>query len=369
MARTVLIKIGSGVLAPRGSLDRAVLDRVCDEVGRLRGGDDRVVLVSSGAVACGAAALGIPGPTRDPRMSQAAAAIGQPTLVHAYQESLARHALTMAQVLLTADDIGDRVRYLNARATLETLLDRGVVPIVNENDSVLFDEIRVGDNDTLAALLGASLRVDHAVLVSVAGGLRDLVNREVIGHVRRVEDAREHIDDARSETGTGGMASKLGAVALLLEHGVPVMIVPGPSAQTPDPITRALAGDEIGTRFTREDLDAVPRARKSWIAHGAPVRGRLIVDAGAARALEKCGASLLPTGVLGVEGVFAPEECVEVAPIDSGPIARGLASYGAAEIERIRGRGSAEIVRILGYSHRPEVVHRDNLALLRNNPP
>jgi len=340
---------------------------VCDEVVRLRERGDRVVLVSSGAVACGAGALGISGAPTDLRQSQAAAAIGQPTLIHAYQDSLARRGAAMAQVLLTADDIRDRTRYLNARATLETLLSAGVVPIVNENDSVLFDEIRVGDNDTLAALLGSSLRVDHAVLVSVAGGLRDLVNREVIGHVPRVEDAREHLDDTRSASGTGGMASKLAAVALLLTHGVPVTIVPGPTDAAPDPITRALAGDPVGTRFTTEDLDAIPRARKSWIAHGAPVRGRLIIDAGAARALTERGASLLPKGILRVEGSFTHESGVEIAREGAEPIARGLASYGAAEIDRIKGRGSGEIEHILGYAHRPEVVHRDNMALIRNN--
>ena len=369
--RTVLVKIGSGVLAPEGSLDRGVLDLVCAEVARLRGRGDRVVLVSSGAVACGAGVLGIPGGiaggAMDLRTSQAAAAIGQPTLVHAYRESLAPHGIVMAQVLLTADDIRDRTRYLNARATLGALLEAGVVPIVNENDSVLFDEIRVGDNDTLAALVGSALRVDHAVLVSVAGGLRDLVRREVIEHVGRVGDALAHVEDGRSASGTGGMASKLDAVAILLGSGVPVSIVPGPSDDCPDPVTRALDGGRVGTRFTRADLDAIPGARKAWILHGAPVRGRLVVDEGAARALTERGASLLPKGVVGVEGDFAHEAGVEIRPERGGAIARGLASYGAREIERIMGRGSGEIEGILGYAHRAEVVHRDHMALLRKD--
>lgn len=362
-----MIKIGSGVLAPGGRLRPQILDRVCDELVTVTGMGYAPVLVSSGAIACGYGAMGLGAMPRALHEAQAAAAIGQPILMHAYQQACAQRGRVIAQVLLTADDLGDRRRYLNALRTLETLIGAGVIPIINENDSVLFDEIRVGDNDTLAALLGSALRAQHAVLVSVAGGVQRADGGGVIPSMSHANEARAHVEDDTSATGTGGMGSKLSAVATLLGHGVETAIIPGPSDALPDPISRSLRGERIGTRFTLDDLPAIPPARKSWLAQGGRAKGRVLVDAGAARALRDRGASLLPKGVVRVEGDFAHRQPIEICDERGAPIARGVSCYNAREIAQIMGMGSERIEPILGYRVRDEIVHRDDMVVLDSN--
>lgn len=362
--RTILIKVGSGVLAPDGLLCTRTLEMICDEIATIIDRGERVVLVSSGAVACGRGELDFGDGLLRLDQKRAAAAVGQPLLGHAYHEALRGKDIRTAQVLLTSDDINDRTRFVNARETLAALLGHRVVPIVNENDSVLFDEIRFGDNDALAAMVGSALRVDEAVFLSVAGGLRDLLNRQVITRVDNLNDAAEHVKDTSSTSGTGGMSSKLDAVGVLLSHGIPVTIAPGPTEDAPDPITRALEGLDSGTRFTADDLEVLPAARKSWIAHGAPCSGRVRIDAGAVEALRERGASLLPKGVTHVFGVFAQGEAVDVEDQDGVVIGRGLVNYNVDEARLILGARSNEIEARLGYWYRDELIHRSDLSLI-----
>lgn len=370
VVRRLVVKVGSAVVAPAGRVDPDALTRLCDDLAAVRRAGVGVVLVSSGAVASGFRALGLETMPRMIRQKQAAAAIGQPALMRAYAERLGVHGFTPAQALLTQDDFAHRERFLNARHTLETLLDAGVLPIVNENDSVVFDEIRLGDNDRLSALVATAIDADLLVLLSSAPGLIDLSANAVIPVVRRIDDARRFVDHASSSgVGTGGMATKLDAAGIAMDRGIPAVLTAGPRAERPDPVSRVLRGEPLGTRF--EPSSGSPNtggARKAWIAHAAGVRGRLIVDDGACRAIVERGASLLPGGILRVEGRFDAGAPVEILTSDARPIARGLASYGSSEIDRIKGARSDAIASILGYSYADEVVHRDDLRLIGAPP-
>lgn len=362
-ARRVVVKVGSAVVAPGGVVDPAAMGAIADELAGLAKAGVGVALVSSGAVASGFRALGLGAMPKNIREKQAAAAIGQPALMRMYVERLATHGVTGAQVLLTADDFGHRERFLNARHTLETLMGAGVVPIVNENDSVVFDEIKLGDNDRLSALVASAVDADVLVLLSVAPGLMDMASGEVIPRVASVAEARRFVDASQSSgVGTGGMGTKLDAAQIAGEHGIPVVLTRGPTQATPDPVGRALRGEVVGTVF--EPGAGGGAARKSWIAHAAGVKGTLVVDAGAVRALRERGASLLPGGIVRVEGRFEAGAAVEIVAEDGTRIARGLVSYSASEIGRIRGAKSERIAEVLGYAYADEVVHRDDMRLM-----
>ncbi len=363
-APRVVIKIGSGVLAPDGELSLPTLQRICDDVMRLTRMGYAPVVVSSGTIACGRLKLGLEHMPRALHLAQASAAIGQPVLMHAYQQAFQIHDQTIAQVLLTADDFSHRQRYLNALRTLETLIDAGVVPIINENDSILIDEIRVGDNDTLASLIGSAIRAQHAVIISVAGGVRHASKDEVITELGDIADALPHVNDEQSSSGTGGMGSKLNAVETLLAHGIETSIVPGPTDEVLDPVSRCLSGENIGTRFTIDDLEDIPSARKSWLAHGCKPRGQVWVDAGAERALRQKGASLLAKGITSVDGDFTNQELVEILNPSGEVFARGLSTYSAREIDQIMGQRSEQFETILGYHINDEVIHRQDLVIL-----
>lgn len=360
----LVVKVGSAVVAPSGRVDRNAMERVVDEVAPLVRSGVRVVLVSSGAVASGFRALGLGGMPKMIRQKQAAAAIGQPALMRSYAELLGEHGASAAQVLLTADDFGHRERFLNARHTIETLLDARVLPIINENDSVVFDEIKLGDNDRLSALVASAVDADLLVLLSVAPGLIDPETGGVVPVVTDIGDARRMVDARmKSGVGTGGMGTKLDAAAIANEHGIPAVLTRGPTDAVPDPIGRVLRGEYTGTRFEPARAAGVP-ARKWWIAHATASRGVIVIDDGAARALVERGASLLPGGIVRVEGRFDAGCAVDIRDRDGRHIARGLASYGSGEIERIRGARSDAITGILGYSYADEVVHRDDLRLM-----
>ncbi|MEX0877144.1 MAG: glutamate 5-kinase [Phycisphaerales bacterium] len=363
-APRVVIKIGSGVLAPNGELSLPTLQRICDDVMRVTRMGYAPILVSSGTIACGRLKLGLEQMPRALHLAQASAAIGQPVLMHAYQQAFQIHDQTIAQVLLTADDFSHRRRYLNALRTLDTLIEAGIIPIINENDSILFDEIRVGDNDTLASLIGSAIRAQHAVIISVAGGVRHASKDEVITELGRVADALPHVNDEQSSSGTGGMGSKLNAVETLLAHGIETSIVPGPNDEVVDPVSRCLSGQDIGTRFTIEDLANIPSARKSWLAHGCKPQGVLWVDSGAERALRDQGASLLAKGVTKVRGDFTNQQLVEIRNPEGEVFARGLSAYSAREIDQIMGQRSAKFEDILGYHIGDEVIHRQDLVIL-----
>jgi len=356
---TVVVKIGSAVVAPGGTPDPAVFARLGREVATLTPAGWRVVVVSSGAIACGMGALACRTPPRRMLDRQAAAAIGQQRLMALWGEAFDRaDGRSVAQVLLTADDLEHRTRFLNARHTIERLLDVGVTPIVNENDSVSFEEIRVGDNDRLAALVAVALGAEALVLLSSVDGLLDR-SGQVVPVVEEWAPAEALVRRDRTVTGVGGMAAKLDAAFMAREHGVSVWIAPG---KRDGALTTALCGEAIGTRIV--PASAGVAARKAWIGTTVRPRGVVRVDEGAAAALRERGASLLPRGVTGVDGEFDQGAVVEIIDPAGAPVGRGLASYSAGDLRRIAGRRADEIEAVLGYAYTDEVVHRDDLVVM-----
>jgi glutamate 5-kinase len=357
--RRVVVKVGSAVLADAGGLSLESVRRLASQIASLRAVGVEVVLVSSGAIASGFRALGLARPPKLIRQKQAAAAIGQQRLMAAYADAFEPHTITVGQVLLTADDFDHRLRFLNARHTLETLLEHGVVPIINENDSVSFAEIKLGDNDRLAALTSAMLRADLLVMLSTAPGLWASGTRTVLPVISDIASARKHVRPEKSGVGTGGMVTKLDAAEIVTRLGIPCVVAPG---SEPDVLPRVLAGEPLGTRFLARPSRVDSRRR--WIGFSARSKGSIRIDAGAARAIVERGASLLPSGITGVEGGFDAGSVIDIRA-DRETIARGLSAYSADEIARIKGRKAAEIAGVLGYSHCDEVVHRDDMLLAR----
>lgn len=363
--RRVVVKIGSALLvdATTGAIDRAWLDALVDDVARLRARGQEVVLVSSGAIALGRRGLGLAGRTLKLEESQAAAAAGQVRLAHAYQESLARHGVTVAQILLTLSDTEERRRYLNARATMRTLLRLGAVPVINENDTVATEEIRFGDNDRLAARVAEMMTAEALVLLSDIDGLYDADPRRVPGArlVPAVAAITPEIEamagDAGSEYSSGGMVTKLAAARICLGAGCHMAIVSGRRLAP-------LAALEGGADCTWFVASQSPRtARKNWIAGSLSPRGTLVVDEGAVRALRR-GTSLLPAGVTAVEGTFRRGDAVLVRGPEGDEVGRGIVAYSAVDARRIAGHKSGEIAERLGYRGRDEMIHRDDFVLV-----
>ncbi len=364
--RRWVVKVGSSLITAEGrGLDRDLIRAWSDQIARLLETGMELVLVSSGAVAEGMARLGWRRRPHALHELQAAAAVGQMGVIQAYEESFRRHGRHTAQILLTHEDLAHRTRYLNARSTLRTLLGLGVVPVVNENDTVTTDEIRFGDNDTLAALVTNLIEADRLVLLTDQAGMYDR-------DPRRHSDARfiasAHADDPRLEEwaqggagtlGRGGMLTKVLAAKRAARSGAVTVIADGREADILDKIRR---GDFRGTVI--EPTQGRLSARKQWLAGQLQVRGRLHLDDGAVRALQERGGSLLPVGVTRVEGDFQRGEVVACVDPQGREIARGLVNYDAAEAARIQGRPSGEIESILGYVDEPELIHRDDLILL-----
>jgi glutamate 5-kinase len=363
-AQRLVVKIGSALLVDQesGHLRRAWLDALIDDLARCRARGQDILIVSSGAIALGRRSLGLGPGALELEESQAAAAVGQIRLAHAYQESLARHKLSVAQVLLTIDDTEARRRYLNARNTLATLLQLGAVPVINENDTVATSEIRFGDNDRLAARVAAMISADALVLLSDIDGLYSAdpssdANARFIDEVRDLNaDIEAMAGAARSEHSRGGMVTKLAAARVALGAGCRMAIAAGT-------ILHPIAAIENGARCTWFVPSATPKtARKQWIAGSLMPSGNLKVDAGAARALAS-GKSLLPAGVIAVEGEFGRGDAVVIRGPDGAELARGLSAYSAEDARRIMGHKSAKIEELLGYRGRDEMIHRDDLVL------
>jgi glutamate 5-kinase len=366
-ARRIVVKVGTGTLTDRaGRFDRENCTRLGAELAELARGRG-LVLVSSGAVALGAERLGLVrqrGKPWDIPTKQAAAAVGQPHLMAAWGEALGAHGRTVAQVLLTADDLASRTRFLNARRTLERLLAAGVVPVVNENDTVAVDEIKVGDNDTLAALVAGCVEADLVAMLTDVEGLYDRAPGEpgaaLLHDVPRVTAEVERMaGGAGSDRSVGGMATKVKAARRLAAQGVATALLSGRRAGA---LRALLAGERVGTVFAR-DAERLP-ARKGWLAAATRGKGVIVVDAGARRALVEAGRSLLPSGVRAVQGSFRIGDPVDIAVDPDRPFARGLAGYAADEVRRIAGLKTGEIERALGYKYLDEVVHRDDLVVL-----
>ncbi len=362
--KRVVVKVGSALLVDpeRGTVHRRWLEALADDVARLRKRGQDVVIVSSGAIAAGRRHLAFAERTLTLPEKQAAAAVGMVHLAHAYHEALARHDLTVAQVLLTLDDTESRRRYLNGRNTLNEILRLGAVPLINENDTVATDEIRFGDNDRLAARVAEMISADTLILLSDIDGLYSADPRKdrdarFIPVVRGVDATIEAMaGDPGSAMGSGGMVTKIAAARIATGAGCRMAIAAGHDLSP-------LKAIENGARCTWFLPEATPiAARKRWIAGSLKTTGALILDAGALKALG-AGKSLLPAGVTGVAGAFQRGDAVQVLDPAGREIARGLAAYPADEARRIAGHKSNEIETLLGYRGRDEMIHRDDLAM------
>ena len=362
-ARRVVVKIGSALLVDRnsGDLRSDWLLGLAQDVAMMKARGQDVVLVSSGSIALGRGVLGLPSSALALEQSQAAAAVGQIRLARAYEDALAPHDITTAQVLVTLDDSRNRRRYLNSRATLEQLLRLGAVPIVNENDTIATDEIRYGDNDRLAAQVAVTIEADLVVLLSDVDGLytanpSDDPNAERFDVVKEITPAIEAMaGDAGSGLSKGGMKTKVMAAKTAMSGGAGLVITEGSGL-------RPLAALEAGANATWFEPQDTPQiARKRWIAAMKP-QGRVIVDAGAAKALAQ-GKSLLPAGVAEIQGSFERGDPVVIEDPKGNTLAHGLSRYTAAEARLLQGHKSSQIEEILGYSGRAALVHRDDMVL------
>jgi len=363
-ARRVVVKVGSALLVDQGTgrLNRAWLEALAQDLRRMRRRGQQIILVSSGAIALGRRQLGLPSGALPLEHKQAAAAVGQIRLAHAYKELLEDEHTAVAQVLLTLQDSEQRRRYLNARATLNALLELGAIPVINENDTVATAEIRYGDNDRLAARVAQMASADCLVLLSDVDGLYSAdPNKdpaaEYFPEVRAITPRIEAMaGGSASDVGSGGMATKIAAARIAMDAGCHMCIATGHPL---NPLKRV----EAGARCTWFVPGATPvAARKQWISGSLKAAGRVQVDGGAAAALRR-GRSLLPAGVTGAEGAFERGDAVDVTDPDGRVLARGLAAYSRADVLRIMGRKSSEIEQLVGFRGRDEIIHRDDLVL------
>jgi glutamate 5-kinase len=362
-ARRVVVKVGSSSLTTReGGLDAGRLGGLVDALAERRFAGTEVVLVSSGAIAAGLAPLGLARRPKDLATQQAAASVGQGLLVARYTAAFAGHGLTVGQVLLTADDVVRRGHYVNARRTLERLLGLGVVPVVNENDTVATQEIRFGDNDRLAALVAHLVQADALVLLSDVDALYDgPPGRDGVRRVPLVRGPGD-LDGLRigsvgaAGVGSGGMVTKVEAAAIAASAGVPTLLTAAPLVRP------GLAGEDVGTWFTARG--ARRASRLLWLAHAARTEGTLVLDDGAVAAVVGRRTSLLPAGITRVEGAFSAGDPVELADAGGRVVARGLVNYDAADLPPLLGRSTRELARELGAGYEREVVHRDDLVLI-----
>ncbi len=365
-ADLMVVKVGTRVLTHAGGkLNEERVAQLAEEIHHLWEAGRKVVLVSSGAVGAGMGRLGLDARPKDLARLQAVAAIGQSKLIEAYDRALASHGRHAGQVLLTADDLNHRTRYLNVRNTLLALLECGAVPIINENDTVAVDELQTtfGDNDRLAAMVANLLRAPLLVLLSDVDGLYDGPPSEpgahVISVVRQIDESIVAlVKDRATGLSKGGMASKLAAARMCTAAGENVVIASG---RRPGVLKQIIAGEEVGTLFLAQG-QSIP-SRKRWIGFTAAPRGQIRLDPGAGRAIGRQGRSLLAIGIVDVEGHFAKGDVVALCDGEGAEIARGLSNYSADEIRRIQGLRSEQIAAVLGHCPYDEVVHRDNLAL------
>jgi glutamate 5-kinase len=364
-ARRVVVKIGTNALTnATGRFNRAHFEALSEDLLWAAQGRELVV-VSSGAIALGVERLGLPARPRDIPGKQACAAVGQSRLMQAYEEAFGKADRRVAQVLLTHGDVQDRRRYLNVKHALERLLEANVVPVINENDTVSVDELKFGDNDTLAGLVAGVVEADALIVLSDVEGLFTADPRKDPGArlLPQVDAITPELlalaGGSGSQVGTGGMATKLRAAARVTELGVRCVITSG---AVPGRLRSVLSGEPLGTLF--ESSGTRRSARTAWIAHALKPKGRLLVDAGAREAIVVGKRSLLPSGLRSVEGDFGRGDPVDLVDEQGRVFARGLSSYDHGELRRIAGLKSADIESVLGYRYLDEAVHRDDLAVL-----
>jgi glutamate 5-kinase len=366
--KKVLIKVGSAVLTGDDGLDLKIIDSLVLEMSALADQGYSVVLVTSGAIVSGKHRMKITEKLKSIPEKQAAAAIGQGRLMRVYSKAFEKNGHYVAQILLTLSDLTDRQRYLNIRNTLSTLMDWEIIPIINENDSVAVDEIKFGDNDNLAAMIANIIEADLFINLTSTDGLYDCnpaASRKA-KLIRVVSEFSEEIESAAtgetSSSGTGGMKSKIQAAKKVTAIGIPCIIAPGKKENI---LTDIITGKEVGTLF----LPMADRlnSKKYWIAFTLRPRGKLVIDDGARKALLEKGKSLLPSGIVNVEGDFDPGDAVTCISTDGSILAKGLVNFSSEEINKIKGLKTTQIKQVLGHKDYDEVIHRDNLAITKQN--
>lgn len=363
--KRIVIKIGSNILTDKKTgLDANRISAISADVCEIIKMGFQAILVSSGAVAAGMYKLGLKEKPKDIQLKQAAAAIGQSSLIRAYEKSFGVYEKKVAQILLTREDFSDRKRYINSKNTLLTLLSYSVVPVINENDTVAVDEIRFGDNDQLAAMVAGIIDADRLVILSDVDGLytndpQHDHNARLISTVEKITSEIESVaGGAGSSVGTGGMYSKIIAAKKAISSGVTVNIINGKKSGL---MISLLNGNSHGTEFRA--MDEKLSARKGWIVYGSRSKGTLQLDEGAVKALISGGKSLLPSGISIVSGNFEIGDAVHCIGLDGKKIAKGITNYSSLEIKKIKGKKTSEIEKILGYRYSDEVIHRDNLVV------
>jgi glutamate 5-kinase len=363
--KRVVVKVGTTTLIHQnGKLNLNRLEQLVRQLADLQNQGKEVVIVTSGAVGVGKGRLGLTGKSVSLLERQALAAIGQGLLMQVYEKLFAEYGVTVAQVLLTRSDVGDRKRYLNARNTLLTLLNYRVIPVINENDTVATEELKIGENDTLSALVTGLIDAELLILLSDIDGLytsdpnKDLAARLIPCVTELTAEIKEMAGGSASRLGTGGMVTKIGAAQMALASGAAMVIMNG---NDPAKIGMLFAGSPVGTVFVSRQ--PAVNHRKRWIAFGPQANGVLSVDRGAERALLQQGKSLLPSGVVKVDGVFDEGDLITIINQDQVELARGLTNYSSEQLVKIQGKQSGEIEAVLGYQATDEVVHRDNMVI------
>ncbi|MFE4104851.1 glutamate 5-kinase [Almyronema epifaneia] len=367
-SQTLVVKIGTSSLTqtPSGHLALSTIASLVETLSSLRQQGHRVILVSSGAVGVGCARLGLTERPRSISMKQAVAAVGQGRLMRVYDDLFTTLGQPIAQVLLTRSDLVQRSRYVNSYRTFRQLLQLGVIPIVNENDTVAVDELKFGDNDTLSAQVASLVNADWLFLLTDVDRLYSADPRSnpdarpisLVDKVAQLAELQVEVGDRGTHWGTGGMVTKIEAARIATTAGIRTVITDG---KTPPNLTRILQGEDLGTHFAPQP--PLANARKRWIAHGLVPAGRLYLDEGAVKAIVQAGRSLLAAGITELEGEFQPQDAVQLCDRTGKEIARGLVNYSHNELQKIRGKRSDQIAAILGYEGAETVVHRDNLVL------
>lgn len=366
-AKRIVIKVGTSTITyANGKRNFSQIDRLAREISDLQNQGKEMILVTSGAVAVGVDRMGLPGKPKTIPGKQAAAAVGQGVLMHTYEKFFADYGQIVAQVLITKTEAIDRHRYTNTRNTFMELMRQRVIPIVNENDVVALDELKIGDNDNMSALVAGIVDADLVIILSDVDGLYTanpqthpdaVIVSEVAEITPEIEASAGGVGSAR---GTGGMATKIQAAKAATSSGIHLVIASGTEKNA---ITRVLQGEELGTLFVSRENRL--QFRKRWLAFGAKIAGSIVVDDGCAKAVRKAGGcSILPAGVFAVQGDFLPGSTVSVIDKDAHELARGLVHYSSAELEQIKGCNSGEIANILGHKNFDEVIHRDDLVIL-----
>lgn len=366
-AKRIVIKVGTSTITyANGKRNFSQIDRLAREISDLQNQGKEMILVTSAAVAVGVDRMGLPGKPKTIPGKQAAAAVGQGVLMHTYEKFFADYGQIVAQVLITKTEAIDRHRYTNTRNTFMELMRQRVIPIVNENDVVALDELKIGDNDNMSALVAGIVDADLVIILSDVDGLYTanpqthpdaVIVPEVAEITPEIEASAGGVGSAR---GTGGMATKIQAAKAATSSGIHLVIASGTEKNA---ITRVLQGEELGTLFVSRENRL--QFRKRWLAFGAKIAGSIVVDDGCAKAIRKAGGcSILPAGVFAVQGEFLPGSTVSVIDKDAHELARGLVHYSSAELEQIKGCNSGEIANILGHKNFDEVIHRDDLVIL-----